>query len=60
LGRGITLGGGRHEVIGILPPDFTWNNRQTDVWVPYATDSGGTEGHYMSSVEDPGGTPKYE
>ena len=60
LGRSITLGGGRHEVIGILPPDFTWNNRQTDVWVPYATDPGGAEGRYMSSVEDPVGTPKYE
>ena len=60
LGRSIMLGDSRHEVIGILPPDFTWNNRQTDVWVPYATDSGSTEGRYMSSVEDPVGTPKYE
>jgi len=54
LGRSIVLGGAPREVIGILPPDFTWNNRQTDVWVPYATDPGGTEGRYMSSVEDPG------
>jgi hypothetical protein len=26
-------------VIGILPSDFTWNNRETDVWVPAASGS---------------------
>ena len=60
LGRSIVLGGAPREVIGILPPDFTWNNRQTDVWVPYTTDPGGTEDRYMSSVEYPVGTPRYD
>jgi putative ABC transport system permease protein len=36
VGRNIELGGERYRVIGILPPDFTWNNRETDVWVPAA------------------------
>jgi putative ABC transport system permease protein len=38
VGRTITLSGERYRVVGILPPDFAWNNRQTDVWVPYAID----------------------
>lgn len=36
VGRNIELGGRPYRVIGILPPDFTWNNRETDVWVPAA------------------------
>jgi hypothetical protein len=39
VGRNIELGGERYRVIGILPPDFTWNNRETDVWVPAASTS---------------------
>jgi len=35
IGKSITLNGESHQVVGILPPDFTWNNRRTDVWVPY-------------------------
>jgi hypothetical protein len=38
VGRTITLSGELYRVVGILPPDFAWNNRQTDVWVPYAID----------------------
>jgi putative ABC transport system permease protein len=38
VGRSITLSGERYRVIGILPPDFAWNNRRTDVWVPYIID----------------------
>lgn len=35
IGRSIVLNGESHQVIGILPQDFSWNNRRTDVWVPY-------------------------
>lgn len=39
IGRSIVLNGESHQVIGILPRDFSWNNRRTDVWVPYLLDS---------------------
>jgi len=39
IGRSIVLNGQSHQVIGILPRDFSWNNRRTDVWVPYLLDS---------------------
>ncbi|HUJ24004.1 MAG TPA: ABC transporter permease [Bryobacteraceae bacterium] len=64
VGKSITLSGELHEVIGILPPDFAWNNRQTDVWVPYVFDPGrdyrATSGRYMSAVGrlKPGVTPQ--
>lgn len=35
VGHSITLNGAQYEVVGILPPDFTWNDTVTDVWVPY-------------------------
>jgi len=35
IGRSIVLNGENHQVIGILPRDFSWNNRRADVWVPY-------------------------
>ena len=38
IGRSILLNGESHQVIGILPRDFSWNNRRTDVWVPYLLD----------------------
>jgi putative ABC transport system permease protein len=38
IGRSIVLNGESHQVIGILPRDFSWNNRRTDVWVPYLLD----------------------
>lgn len=34
VSRTITLDGQAYRVIGILPEDFTWNNRDTDVWMP--------------------------
>jgi putative ABC transport system permease protein len=40
LGRSITLSGENYRVIGVLPVDFSWNNRRTDVWVPYVFESG--------------------
>ncbi len=39
VGRNIKLGDEPYRVIGVLPPDFTWNNRQTDVWVPAGSGS---------------------
>ena len=54
LGKGITLSGEIYQVIGILPADFSWNNRCTDVWVPYVFESGGvyraTGGRYIRAV----------
>jgi hypothetical protein len=53
LGRSITLGGDPRRVIGVLPPDFTWNNGRTDVWVPYANpgrDPHATEERYLSEA----------
>ncbi|MBZ5591391.1 MAG: ABC transporter permease [Acidobacteriia bacterium] len=38
VGKNIVLNGESRQVIGILPPDFAWNNRRTDVWLPYAMD----------------------
>ena len=38
LGKSLTLNGQMYQVIGVLPADFSWNNRRTDVWVPYVFD----------------------
>jgi hypothetical protein len=38
IGRSIMLNGESYQVIGILPRDFSWNHRRTDVWVPYRLD----------------------
>lgn len=50
VGRNITLERELYRVIGILPRDFTWNNRETDVWVPCATKSGDKPDSYISQV----------
>jgi len=54
LGKSITLNGEMYQVIGILPADFSWNNRRTDVWLPYVLDPNrdywATSGRYMSGV----------
>jgi putative ABC transport system permease protein len=54
VGKSITLSGELYQVIGILPPDFLWNNRRTDVWVLYVIDPGrdyrATSGRYMDAV----------
>jgi putative ABC transport system permease protein len=54
LGKSLTLNGEMYRVIGILPADFSWNNRRTDVWVPFVLDPNrdyrATRGRYMSGV----------
>jgi MacB-like periplasmic core domain len=50
VGRNITLEGELYRVIGILPRDFTWNNHETDVWVPCTAKSGGDPGSFISQV----------
>jgi len=54
LGKAITLSGESYRVIGVLPADFSWNNRRTDIWVPYVFQSGGdyraTGGRYIRAV----------
>jgi|SRR5579863_3266144 len=51
VGKSIVLSGERYEVVGILPPDFNWNDSRTDVWVPYGMDpnrdDGSTRGRYV-------------
>ena len=54
VGRSIILNGELNQVIGVLPPDFKWNNRQTDVWLPYGirpdVDYRAVAGRYMTVV----------
>ena len=54
LGKSVTLNGEMYQVIGVLPEDFSWNNRRTDVWVPYVfnpdPDYRSTSGRYWSAV----------
>jgi len=54
VGKNIKLGGDLYQVIGVLPPDFRWNNRQTDVWMPFVLEPGrdyrATSGRYMNAV----------
>jgi hypothetical protein len=39
LGKSISLSGETYHVIGVLPADFSWNNRRTDVWIPCVIES---------------------
>jgi putative ABC transport system permease protein len=54
LGKSVTLNGEMYHVIGVLPADFSWNNRRTDVWVPYVfnpdPDYRSTSGRYRSAA----------
>jgi len=34
VGRTITLDGEAYQVVGVLPSDFSWNDHETDVWMP--------------------------
>jgi putative ABC transport system permease protein len=54
LGKSLTLNGEMYQVIGVLPADFSWNNRRTDLWVPFVLDPNrdyrAARGRYMSGV----------
>ena len=54
LGKSLTLNGEIYQVIGVLPADFSWNNRRTDLWVPYVfnlnRDYRAARGHSMSGI----------
>ena len=50
VGRTITIEGEPYQVIGVLPSDFTWNNRETDLWMPCRMESGDDPGSYISEV----------
>ncbi len=48
VGRKITLEDEAYEVIGVLPRDFSWNNREADVWVPFSSRSDDEAGGFMT------------
>jgi putative ABC transport system permease protein len=54
LGQPITLHGRSFTVVGVMPADFYFMNRDTDIWLPMALDSGqdyrATSGRYLMSV----------
>ncbi len=50
IGKSLMLSGELYEVVGVLPADFSWNNRPTDVWVPCVLDPNrGYRGGVLSS-----------
>ena len=66
VGKRVVLNGESYRVIGILPPDFSWNNRKTDIWVPYLIDPNrdyrAASSPYLAAAvrPEPGVTVKYE
>lgn len=56
VGKSIELNGESHRVVGVLPPDFSWNNRRTDVWLPYAADD--LSRNYRAASNRPGSHPE--
>ncbi len=54
VGKSLRLNGEPTRVIGVLPPDFEWNNRKTDLWTMYLLDPQvdyrSKSGRYMSVV----------
>jgi hypothetical protein len=50
VGQNVRLADDAYRVIGILPEDFTWNNGETDVWVPCDSGSGAGAASYISRV----------
>jgi predicted permease len=63
VGRDVRLDGEPHRVLGVMPPDFFFPNRQTDLWKPFAPtpeqradDSRGFEFSSMIARLAPGAT----
>jgi len=52
VGREITLEDEPYQVIGVLPQDFTWNNREADVWVPCNARLDGEAGGFMTRSDE--------
>jgi hypothetical protein len=50
VGQHIRLEGEAYRVIGILPSDFTWNNGETDVWLPCGWKTGSGAESLISQV----------
>ena len=50
VGQNVKLEDDAYRVIGILPEDFTWNDGETDVWVPCDSGSGEDAASYISQV----------
>ncbi len=52
LSRSVVLDGVPYQVIGVLPQDFRWNSRATDLWMPYVLDPArnyrATSGRYLA------------
>ncbi len=54
IGKSITLNGKSYSVVGVMPPDFNYLNKETEVWIPYginpATDYRKVSGRFLTSV----------
>jgi putative ABC transport system permease protein len=52
--RPIQLNGQEHVVIGVMPPDFYFQNKETDIWVSFSFEPGRdfrkSTGRYMNAV----------
>jgi hypothetical protein len=52
VGRKIALEDEPYQVIGVLPRDFSWNNREADVWVPCNARLDGEIGGFMTQRDE--------
>jgi putative ABC transport system permease protein len=43
IGRRVSIGGAHHEIIGVLPPDFAFPDRQVDVFTALRTEYSGRD-----------------
>ncbi|HEU4795248.1 MAG TPA: ABC transporter permease [Pyrinomonadaceae bacterium] len=53
INRNIKLNGESFTVVGVMPPDFFFPERETELWVPWAMEPGQAEGrgdHYFRLV----------
>ena len=43
IGRQVSIDGAHHEIIGVLPPDFGFPDRQVDVFTPLRAEYSGRD-----------------